>query len=101
MYLDRVLEWPEEDQQAWASRKMDDITDAHALALHIAGWKIVSRDDPNNPAYTEYQHLGGVTPKWPFGSKKTGCVCPAWCDDMRPKANVIPLTNANGKDQPA
>ena len=91
----KVLKWSLLDQQAWAARKMNDITDAHTLALHIAGWKIVTDGpDPDD----------GATPKWPFRSESTGCACPEWCNDLsaKPTAKVLSVING-GKppDQPA
>src|SRR5262249_51934686 len=69
-----------EEQEAWAARKLDEITDKHALALHLAGWKIVIRDDL---PWLE----PGENPKWPFNSDRAKVAAPAWCEDIaRPKA---------------
>ncbi len=57
----------EEEKQAWAAWVMDKINDVQAMALHIAGWKIISRDGDNA--------------KWPFGVDGTECDCPDWCSD--------------------
>ena len=83
-----MLKWPLSDQQLWAARKMNDITDAHTLALHIAGWKIVADGpDPDD----------GVTPKWPFSSKDAHCDCPEWCNDLYQQSRQLksyPLSTA-------
>ena len=82
MRLDFVLGWPLEHQQNWAARKMEDITDKHVLALHIAGWKIVRQEDES-----DYGPNDGVPPKWPFGDKHA--VCPEWCEDLSANSRSV------------
>lgn len=63
----RGLPTDEDELGEWAGDVMCEVTDEHAKALDIAGWKIVSQIDPNH--------------KWPFDSKGAGCACPNWCVD--------------------
>jgi len=71
----------DDELQDWASCIMEGLTDKHAVALNVAGWKIVSTIDP---AY-----------RWPFGCKDTGWKCPEWCEDIskpekaKPKLTVV------------
>ena len=55
--------------ELWASDVMDEITYEHAVALDVAGWKIVRKDGDNH-------HL------WPFYSKEAEYPCPGWCEDL-------------------
>ena len=57
----------EQDRQHWAATIMEELIDEYAVALDIAGWKIVRQGDP---AY-----------RWPFNSKQSGYKCPDWCED--------------------
>ena len=61
----------EERRARWAGDRTTVIDDEIAMALHIAGWKIVSQDDPN--------HL------WPFDTIESGCQCPPWRKDVARK----------------
>jgi hypothetical protein len=64
----------DETKQDWASAVLEHITGREVIALDLAGWKIVPKDD--EAAEDE------VRPKWPFDSSRTGCPCPDWCEDM-------------------
>ena len=65
---DWLAQLPVDEVQNWAAEVMEELTDEHALALDVAGWKIVSTIDP--------------TYRWPFNSKASGFECPDWCDDL-------------------
>jgi hypothetical protein len=72
-YLEKM---DEDEQLEWASNALCEITDRHAMALDLQGWKIVNKDDPNC--------------RWPFDSKSAGCVSPDWCEDLsKPKLTVV------------
>src|SRR5262249_28742976 len=83
---DMVKYADEETKQGWASGKMCSLTDLHVIALDLAGWKITRKDE------AEYTEEGGVCPKWPFDSERTGCPCPDWCEDLSPKPAATVLS---------
>ena len=61
------LKWlSEEDQLDWAGYVLCELTDKHAKALDLQGWKIVRKEEPDC--------------LWPFSSKS--CDCPLWCEDI-------------------
>jgi hypothetical protein len=59
---------PEDEQLDWASNMLQEITDKHAKALDLQGWKIVNKNEPDY--------------RWPFDSKTAGCIPPDWCEDL-------------------
>jgi hypothetical protein len=70
----------EDEQLEWASDVLWEITDEHAKALDLQGWKIVNKNDPTNW-------------RWPFDSRDSGCDCPDWCEDWHPPmaGEVVPF----------
>ena len=74
---DWLAQASEEQLLDWASERLDEITDAHVIALDAQGWKIVSKDD-------DAHH-------WPYSSGNTACKCPDWCEDLEATvSNVRP-----------
>jgi hypothetical protein len=65
---------------------MEGIPDYHVIALELAGWKIVAREEPFS--------------LWPFDSKACGCKCPDWCDNLS-KPKKPELSVVEGSDNPA
>jgi hypothetical protein len=64
---DELLAMSSEQCGEWIRQRLAEIGDAHTMALHLAGWEIISPD-------SRYF--------WPFHSKDTGCPCPVWCFDV-------------------
>jgi hypothetical protein len=63
----------DETKQDWAAGRIENITDRDVIALDLAGWKIVPKEAE--------RHDGGMRPRWPFDSSRTG-PCPDWCEDI-------------------
>jgi hypothetical protein len=65
---ERLARLSEKELVDWADQMLSEITDAHALALDYAGWKIVCKDDPAH--------------QWPLSVSATGGQCPPWCENI-------------------
>ena len=79
-----LKEMSEDEQLDWASDVLCKVTDRHAVALDLQGWKIVHKDDPDR--------------RWPFDSKSAGCASPDWCEDLHSRAReAVPFPPVQGR----
>ena len=70
MWTTKLATMNDDERLDWASRVLEELTDIHAVALELQGWKIVNKDEAGR--------------LWPFDGSKAQC--PLWCEDIRSAA---------------